>query len=167
MLLGWMSSGLGVGMLAGGILLGVWGGFKRRMLTTLTGLAGLGVVVFVLGSTPSGSSSGLAIGVMFVLGALVPLVNGPIQAILQATVAPGFQGRVFALYSSIAGATTPIGLALAAPVAQIAGIRAWYWAAGIVCVCSAVAGLLIPSVLHLEDQEQAFTGSARTSPQLQ
>ncbi len=167
MQLGWMSSGLGVGMLGGGIVLGVWGGFKRRMLTTLTGLAALGVMVFVLGSTPSGSPPGHAIGVMFVLGALLPLVNGPIQAILQATVAPGFQGRVFALYGSIAGATTPIGLALAAPVAQLAGVRAWYWAGGIVCVCAAVAGLLIPAIFHLEDQEQAFTGSARTSPQLQ
>ena len=47
--------------------------------------------------------------------------------------------------------------ALKYPVAQLAGVRAWYWAAGIVCVCTAVAGLLIPAVLKLEDQGQAFT----------
>ena len=36
--LGWLQSAWGVGMLAGGLLLSVWGGFRRRIYTSLMGL---------------------------------------------------------------------------------------------------------------------------------
>jgi hypothetical protein len=39
---------------------------------------------------------------MVSVGVIVPLVNGPVHAILQATIAPEYQGRVFALLGSLA-----------------------------------------------------------------
>ncbi len=51
--LGWMTTAFGVGMLVGGIVLGAWGGFKRRILTSLAGVAGLGIAVLILGFAPA------------------------------------------------------------------------------------------------------------------
>lgn len=48
-----LSSAFGIGIIAGGMVLGVWGGFRRRMLTSLTGLIGLGLGFLLLGVTPA------------------------------------------------------------------------------------------------------------------
>ena len=94
-----------------------------------------------------------AVAGIVVLGVTIPCVNGPIQAVLQATVAPDFQGRVFTLYTSAAGAMTPLGLAIAAPVAELLGVHAWYLAGGVACVAVGVAGFLVPSIARIEDAE--------------
>ena len=39
--LGWINSAWGIGVVLGGLILGVWGGFRRRMLTSLSGLVGM------------------------------------------------------------------------------------------------------------------------------
>jgi DHA3 family macrolide efflux protein-like MFS transporter len=145
--LGWMSSVLGVGMLVGGIALGIWGGFKRRIYTSFCALVGAGLAVLVLGVAPSW---GLGLGAMAALGLMVPMVNGPIQAVL--TVAPEYQGRVFTLYGSLAGIATPLGLLAAAPVAELLGVRAWYAAGGIACVLMGAAGFLVPAVARIENR---------------
>jgi len=147
---GWISSAFGVGMLVGGVLLGVWGGFSRRMVTALTGLIALGLSVFAIGVTPVGVVA-WTLGAMFLVGAVVPLINGPIQAILQATVDPAMQGRVFTLLGSLSAATAPIGLAFAAPVAELVGLSAFYLAGGVVCVAMGALGFVIPMVLRVED----------------
>jgi DHA3 family macrolide efflux protein-like MFS transporter len=149
-LLAWMNSVLGVGLIAGGVLLGIWGGFSKRIVTMLTGLMGMGGAVLALGLTPS---SGVLVGLvsMFLVGLMAPLINGSAQAILQASVRPDFQGRVFTLMGSLSGAMAPVGLALAAPVADLVGVRAWYLASGILCAAMGILGFLIPAVLRIEE----------------
>ncbi len=68
-----------------------------------------------------------------------PMTNMP-----QATVAPEFQGRVFTLYGSLASIAAPVGLALAAPVADLLGVRIWYAAGGVACLLMGVGGFLVP-----------------------
>jgi len=157
MQLGWMNSLFGVGTIVGGIALGVWGGFKRRIYTTFAGLIAAGAATLLLGAAPTW---GLAIFAMAGLGLAVPFANGPIQAVLQATVAPEFQGRVFTLYTSLATVVAPIGLAVAAPVAEILGVRAWYAAGGIACVTMGVAAFFIPAIARIESD----AGSTRPEP---
>jgi hypothetical protein len=41
--LGWIESAIGVGTITGGQILADWGGFKRRVLTGLSGLIGMGL----------------------------------------------------------------------------------------------------------------------------
>ena len=147
MQLAWMNSALGVGTIAGGLLLGIWGGFRRRIATTLVGLLAFGLATLALALAPGVA---IATAAMACVGALIPLVNGPILAILQATVAPEFQGRVFTLSGSLAGLTAPIGLIVAAPVAELAGVRAWYVAGAVACILMAAAGSLARPVLEIE-----------------
>lgn len=147
--LGWIHSAFGVGMLAGGILLGVWGGFTRRVVTTLVGLVALGVTVLAVGITPDGAFW-WALSSMLAVGFVVPFTNGPIQAILQSTVPAEFQGRVFTLVGSLAGATAPIGLLFAAPMAELLGVGVWYLAGGAMCVAMGITGFLSPHLLKIE-----------------
>jgi DHA3 family macrolide efflux protein-like MFS transporter len=88
---------------------------------------------------------------MSCVGLIVPLVNGPVYAILQATIAPDYQGRVFSLVGSLAGAAAPLGLIAAAPVAQIVGVGVWFLAAGIACVAMGIAGFVVPALMGIED----------------
>ena len=106
--LGWLSSALGVGLIVGGVALGAWGGFRKRIVTTLTAMAALGVAVIAVGLTPA-SSFLWALVSMSCVGLIVPIVNGPVYAILQATIAPDYQGRVFSLVTSLATAAAPLG----------------------------------------------------------
>lgn len=91
--LGWMESAWGIGVVVGGLVLSGWGGFRRRILTTLTGLVGMGVGVLVLGLVPPEGFI-LALVAMFFAGTMGPITNGLLFAILQARVAPELQGRV-------------------------------------------------------------------------
>ena len=145
-----MESGWGFGIIAGGLLLSIWGGFKRKILTILLGLIALAGTVLMVGLAPSGwfflAVAGNALG-----GLLNPLVNGPLFAILQARIKPEMQGRVFTLVGSVAGAISPIGMAISAPVADHLGIQVWWVIGGVVCLLMGGIGFLIPAVMRIEE----------------
>ena len=152
--LAWMQSAFGIGTIAGGILLGVWGGFRRRIVTSLVGLIVMGASMVLMGVAPGGMFF-VAVAVVFILGFTSPLINGPLVAVMQGTVDPAMQGRVFTLTQSFAGAMAPIGLLIAGPVADIFGVRAWYIVGG---VCTVILGMVsfgIPSIMHIEEGRHA------------
>ncbi len=140
----------GVGVVIGGVLLSVWGGFRRRIYTTMTGITLLGVSILGLGLTP-GHLFSVALGTFFAAGFLIPMVDGPLMAIMQSTVAPEMQGRVFSLMGSLLLLTSPLSLAVAGPISDWLGLRVWYIAAGILASVMGIAGLLVPAVAHIEE----------------
>ena len=148
--LGWLEAAWGVGMLAGGLLLGIWGGFHRRVYTSLTGLVLAGMAIMVVGLAPEGGFA-LALGALGVAGFMNPLINGPLFAILQATVAPEMQGRVFTLVGSLASAMMPLSLAVAGPVADAIGIQPWYVIGGATFALLGLGSFFVPAIVHLED----------------
>jgi DHA3 family macrolide efflux protein-like MFS transporter len=148
--LGWMNSAWGAGVVLGGLLLSAWGGTRRRVLTSLGGLIGLGVGALAVGMAP-GSAFGLALGAMLVTGSMNPITNGPLNAVFQSVVPPDKQGRVFSLIDSAASAMAPLGMAIAGPVADVVGIHTWFILSGVVCVGMAIIGLMTPVVMHLEE----------------
>jgi len=148
--LGWIESVAGVGFVVGGLGLSVWGGFRRRIYTTLAGLVVLGLGLIALSVTPGGMFS-LGMIWVFIIGVSIPLVDGPITAILQATVEPGLQGRVFTMISSLVGLSSPLGLAVAGPVSDWLGVTAWFAIAGILSVVCALVTFSVPAVIGIED----------------
>lgn len=146
--LGWINSAFGIGIVVGGLTLGVWGGFKRRMLTTFIGIIGLGFAIGSMGVIPS-ELYGLALLAMLAAGIMQPLANGPLFAVLQATVEPEMQGRVFTLLMSGATLMSPLSLAVAGPVADTLGIQTWFILGGTVCVALGLFSLTNKAVLDL------------------
>jgi DHA3 family macrolide efflux protein-like MFS transporter len=157
--LGWLESTWGVGVVVGGLLLGVWGGFQRRMVTALTGLAFMGMGTLLLGLVPA-DRFWLAVVCMAVAGLMNPICNGPIFAMLQAAVAPDMQGRVFTLVGSASAAISPLSLAVAGPVADAVGIRIWYVVGGLLCVLIGLVGYFVPAMVNADQNPHAASGEA-------
>lgn len=128
--LAWMEAALGIGMIVGSVVLGVWGGFSKRLYTMSVGVIGMGIGAIVLGRI---GHDGLytGIGAMALFGFVQPLTNGPLMAIIQSKVAPDMQGRIMGFMGSLSGAISPIGLLLAGPIADRFGLQIWYLAAGV------------------------------------
>jgi DHA3 family macrolide efflux protein-like MFS transporter len=57
------------------------------------------------------------------------------------------------LIGSMATAVTPLSLAIAGPVSDLAGIRSWFIFAGVVCILTGVSGFFIPTVMQIETQK--------------
>lgn len=153
--LGWVNSALGVGLVAGGLILSAWGGFSHRIFTIIMGVFCLGGSLVLLGITPPGLFP-LGLFAVLTTGASTAFTDGPIQAILQATVEPSMQGRVFTLVMSLSAGIAPIGLALAGPLSDAYGVRTIYLAAGVLCLAAGVAAFFIPVLLNIEgDQGKA------------
>jgi DHA3 family macrolide efflux protein-like MFS transporter len=147
--LGSMDSLFGIGMITGGLLLSVWGGFKRKIVTMLVGTAGAGVGVMIIGIAPS-NAFWLALAGFFVMGVTIPIINGPAMALLQTIVRPDMQGRVLSLVGSVVIAMSPLSLLVAGPISDAYGIRVWYWIAGILCTLIAIIGFFIPAIMNVE-----------------
>ncbi|MBN2257155.1 MAG: MFS transporter [Anaerolineaceae bacterium] len=148
--LGLLEAVFGIGVVVGGLALSAWGGFKKRIHTTIMGIVGMGVGVLMIGFTTPDLIWMAVVG-MTIVGVMNPLANGPLMAILQSTVDPAMQGRVFTLTASLSSAMSPLSLAIAGPLADKLGIPIWYIAAGSACVLMGACSLLVKPVMHVED----------------
>ncbi len=154
----------GIGFIVGGLVLGAWGGFKRRILTSLVGLFAMGAGCLVMGILPP-SAFVLAVATMLFLGIINPIVNGPLLAAVQAAVNPEMQGRVFTLISTMAAGMSPIGLMIAGPISDKLGVQTWFIIGGVVTGIMGVACLFIPAIMHFEDgRAGAAPGPEVTTP---
>lgn len=107
---------MGVGMLAGSILMSIWGGPKKRMIHAVIGFIALASIGFwVAGLQPSLAyiSAGL-----FILMFFIPFSTGPSSAIFSKKVAPEVQGRVFATRSMISLSMMPLAYILSGVLAD-------------------------------------------------
>jgi len=148
--LGWMNSSWGIGLLLGGLILGAWGGFKRCIVTMLVGVIGTGIGKLLVGLTPATVFPLALVGLFF--GAVMnSLCNGSASALLQEVVAPEMQGRVFTLVTSLCNAATPIGMAIAGPLADAVGVRALYVVSGVVQILLGIGSFFIPAIMQLEE----------------
>lgn len=160
--LGWLESGYGIGVVLGGLLLSVWGGFRRKLWTSMSGLFVLGAGAIGMGLLPPPAYP-LALGLMFWMGIANPITNGPLFALVQARVAPEIQGRVFTVISSLATAMTPLGMLIAGPVAEWLGLQSWYIVGGVGCVLMSIIALIWPVTANLETQPAPHMASADSS----
>jgi DHA3 family macrolide efflux protein-like MFS transporter len=153
--LGWWQAAFATGTIAGGILLGAWGGFKKKVMTAQFGLIVLGLGTTVIGFTPP-QLFWLGLAANTLTGLILPITNGSYGAILQSVIAPEMQGRVFAFIMSAAMLVSPLGLMIAGPVSDALGIQLWFWVSGITCALMGIAGFFINEVMGMEEEKQGL-----------
>jgi DHA3 family macrolide efflux protein-like MFS transporter len=151
--LGLVDSLFGIGIIAGGAVLGAWGGFKKRIVTSMFGVIGMGIGVLIFGLLPAHLFYA-ALGGIFLLGFMQVMANGPLNAIMQSAVDPDMQGRVFSLLGAGASAMQPLSLLVAGPVSDWLGVRTWYMIGGLACIIMALAGLFIPVIMNIEENRK-------------
>jgi MFS transporter, DHA3 family, macrolide efflux protein len=148
--LAWMQSAWGIGVLGGGLLLSVWGGFRRRIITSMLGLLVIGTGSLLVGILPAPAFA-LALAAMLLMGIGNPITNGPLMAVIQSTVAPEMQGRVFTLLISVAAGMTPLGLLIAGPLADVFGVQAWFILGGVITALMGIGGYFIPAITRIDE----------------
>ncbi|MDR1238479.1 MAG: hypothetical protein LBK27_00035 [Treponema sp.] len=116
-------------MMAGGILIGVWGGFKNRIYTMTLSCGLCGLLAAGLGLVPNFL---LYLIIMAILGISLPLWNAPSMVLLQTTVEPAFMGRVFSVFTMTSSTMMPLGMVVFGPVADIVSINILLIVTGIV-----------------------------------
>jgi DHA3 family macrolide efflux protein-like MFS transporter len=153
--LGWWQAAFAVGTIAGGILLGAWGGFKKKVVTAQFGLIVLGIGTTIIGFTPP-ELFWLGLAANTLTGLILPITNGSYGAILQSVIAPDMQGRVFAFIMSAAMLVSPLGLVIAGPISDALGIQLWFWVSGITCALMGIAGFFINEVMGMEEEKKGL-----------
>jgi MFS family permease len=113
--LGQVSSAVGLGMLAGSLVMSAWGGPHRKVngILAFEAIGGLGLMI--VGVRPSPPL--IALGGFIALFCL-PITNGCSQAIWQRKVAADVQGRVFAVRRMLAWSSIPLAQLSAGPLAD-------------------------------------------------
>jgi DHA3 family macrolide efflux protein-like MFS transporter len=108
-----------VGMMAGGILISVWGGFRNRIFTLAFScvLSGIGAVSLGLIN-----NFWIYIGVIAIMGLMMSLYNTPTMVLLQSTIEPAYMGRVLSVFTMINNVMMPVGMFIFGPVADMVSI---------------------------------------------
>jgi len=152
-MLGWFNSALGLGMVLGGLVLSAWGGLRRKIVTTLSAIVAMGGSLFLIAAAPR-KLYYVAVAGFFLAGSLMAIGNGCLRATFRGVVHPSMQGRVGSLMGSMATAMSPIGLAIAGPVADAIGVRSWFAIAGAVLVIGGAVGLWMRPLRRIEDEAE-------------
>jgi DHA3 family macrolide efflux protein-like MFS transporter len=109
-----------IGMMAGGIVIGIWGGFKNRIYTMTLSCALCGVLAVGLGLAPH---FWIYLVIMAVLGLSLPFYNAPSMVLLQTTVEPAFMGRVLSVFTMLSSTMMPLGMIVFGPAADRVSIN--------------------------------------------
>jgi DHA3 family macrolide efflux protein-like MFS transporter len=104
-----------VGMVAGGIALSAWGGFKKNSRNLALAAAGFGTCSALMAIM---NNFWGYILFMFMSGVFMPLYDAPAQTIIETKVSPAFTGRMFAVATMIMTVGLPIGSAVIAPMEE-------------------------------------------------
>ncbi len=130
------------GLLASSLIIGIWGGMRRRFL-----MASLAIVVMGIGSALSGAlpPSGFIPFVVccFIIGGTGSFFSVPVIAYMQETTPPEMMGKVFSLLTTAMMLAMPVGLLLAGPASEWIGIDRWFLFSGIALVLAGVVTRLM------------------------
>jgi DHA3 family macrolide efflux protein-like MFS transporter len=126
------------GILAGGLLMTVVSGFRKKMVAVTVSIyvVFLGYVLFAL--TPTGSFWFMAVAAV-VLAFCLPIANVLLQTIMQVVVPLEMQGRVNSVSSGLSSAATPVGMILS-------GVIVVFVDTAYLFLACAVAGVLVLTV---------------------
>lgn len=116
-----------LGMVLGGVLISVWGGFKKRTHTTLLAGAVYGAVMIGLGLAPAFF---IYLGLNTMIGITSPCYNTPITVSIQERVDPSMHGRIFSLMQIASSCALPLGMAFFGPLADLIQVQWLLIAAG-------------------------------------
>ena len=149
---GLMGAAIGAGFFLGGMVLSFWGGFSRKMQTSLTAIVGAGVALFVVSLAPPNAFI-LGLGAIFTASFMMPLCMGPIEALIQSTVDPSMQGRVFSIMNSASTLISPLSLAIAGVIFDSLGSQIWYRWGGISAVIIGIIGFTQLKILNFGEPQ--------------
>jgi DHA3 family macrolide efflux protein-like MFS transporter len=145
----------GIGMVAGGVLMATFAS-KMDRLGLMVGTSILfGVLAVVMGFT---TNLILFYSLFFLIGLAVPAFSTASMTLLQETVEPERQGRVFGFVGIVMAVAMPLGMAVLGPLADIVSVEILLIATGALTVLIAVVAVLLPAGKRAIASAHASTG---------
>lgn len=145
--LGWVLMALSIGGLIGALGYAVMSKYMKRRTTMLVALLTLGVAMTIIAFLPP-------LPVILVLCAVVGFVYGPIAPIynyvMQTNAPPHLRGRVVGVMGSLAYAAGPLGLIIAGPLADTAGLERTFFALSLPMLALGLVALFLPALRELD-----------------
>jgi H+ antiporter protein len=145
--LGWVLMALSIGGLVGALGYAVLSKYMSRRATMLTAVLTLGVAMTVIAFLPP-------LPLILALCAVVGLVYGPIAPIynyvMQTRAPQHLRGRVVGVMGSLAYAAGPLGLIVAGPLADTAGLHATFLALSLPMLLLGILAVFLPALHELD-----------------
>lgn len=134
-----------VGMLAGGIVIGIFGKWQDRMKPILLAYFIIGISYIICGYLP-GNQKGFFYFVLLnaLCGLATPFFNTLLMAMIQQSYKPQYLGRVLGVLNAIMSITGPVGLIFAGPLADQLGVEKLFLIAGVGTVLCGLINLFLP-----------------------
>ena len=104
-----------IGMVAGGLLMSIWGGFKSRVTTMAVGLIAFGSLAIGMGLS---KQFALYLTLMIIYGVAITMVQTATTTLIQEKAEISMQGRVFGLLGAMYSGFLPVGMAIFGPMAD-------------------------------------------------
>jgi MFS family permease len=149
--LGWVLMALSVGGLVGALGYAVLSKYSSRRAVMLTAVLTLGVAMTIIAFLPP-------LPVILMLCAVVGLVYGPIAPIynyvMQTRAPQHLRGRVVGVMGSLAYAAGPLGLIVAGPLADSAGLHATFLALSLPMLVLGLVAIFLPALRDLNSAGQ-------------
>ena len=130
------------GMALGGVLMGMWGGFKSRVKTFAFGLLILSIMTIGMGVSPYFI---LYLVMMFVYSIALTIIQTATTTIIQEKAEGSMLGRVFGLMGAMYSGFLPVGMAIFGPLADILPLQ---W----IMVGSGIALVLVSVYLQVKSK---------------
>lgn len=128
-----------LGMTAGGILIGAWGGFKNRMKTLVAGITAFGALAIGMGII---DNFVIYLILMAIYGIALTMVQTACTTIFQEHSSPDMIGRVFGLFSAMFSGFLPLGMLVFGPLSDIVSMRLLMTVSGVLLLAMATGILL-------------------------
>lgn len=145
----------GIGMLIGGALVAIF----AKKIDRIGMIIGSSIVFGVL-ATGMGFTTNLIVffALFFVVGIAVPAFSTSAMTLLQETVEPERQGRVFGFVGIVMAVAMPLGMAILGPLADVVSVEILLIVTGVATVMIAVVAVLLPAGKRAITAAHASTG---------
>jgi DHA3 family macrolide efflux protein-like MFS transporter len=145
----------GVGMLIGGALIAVFAKKIDRIGMIIGSSILFGVLATAMGFT---TNLILFFALFFVVGIAVPAFSTSAMTLLQETVEPERQGRVFGFLGIVMAVAMPLGMSILGPLADVVSVEILLIVTGLATVVIAVVAVILPAGRRAMAAAHAPTG---------
>jgi DHA3 family macrolide efflux protein-like MFS transporter len=150
----------GVGMVLGGAVIAVLASKLDRLSTIIGTSIAFGVMAIAMGFT---TNLILFYGLFFLIGLTVPAFSTSAFTLLQETVEPERQGRVFGFVGIVMSVAMPIGMAVLGPLADVVAVELLLIITGAATVVIAALAVLLPAGKRAIAAAHASTGPSEAA----
>lgn len=142
------------GMIAGGLLMSLISGFKKKMVTIVVSIYIIFLGYSLLALTPTGLFWFMAMGGL-VAAFCVPVANVSIQTIVQTVVPMKMLGRINSVMGALSSAASPLGMILSGVIVEFTRTADLFLACAVSGILILTVSWFFTDIRHVEKMEES------------